>query len=398
MSPHDAHKTITDLRDHLARHDKPIAFLFGAGTSCSVKEAGPGAGAGKPLIPAVAGLTEICKQEVENLGKIFQEAWLKVATECSTGGRPAQIEDILSRLRMMLSAMGEKDQLLGLDQTGVSRFEETVRRTIARVANPASALIPDETPHRQMARWLAKTSRQFPVEIFTLNYDVLIEMAFEGERIPLFDGFVGSYRPFFLPDSLRRIETAPGPNWVRLWKMHGSVTWRREEKDGRLRIVRGGPNDSGEMILPSSQKYDESRQQPYAAFMDRLTRFLDQDDALLVTCGFSFGDEHINSVIFSAMENRPRTHVYSLQFEDVGDGHTLVQRGLKRRNLIVVCPKTGIIGGRRADWRLDQAALFVDTVFELDPSTGAGAVAKTGMMRLGDFTKFCEFLRSMDER
>lgn len=36
MSPHDAHKTIADLRDHLARHDKPIAFLFGAGTSCAV--------------------------------------------------------------------------------------------------------------------------------------------------------------------------------------------------------------------------------------------------------------------------------------------------------------------------------------------------------------------------
>jgi hypothetical protein len=399
MSPHDAHKTIADLRDHLARHDKPIAFLFGAGTSCSVKTAGTGAGAGKPIVPAVAGLTEICKEEVEHLGKNFQEAWLRVATECSVGGRPAQIEDILSRLRMMLSAMGEKDQLLGLDQTGVSTFEKTVRSTIARVANPASALIPDETPHRQMARWLAKTSRQFPVEIFTLNYDVLFEMAFETERISLFDGFVGSYRPFFLPDSLRRIENAPGANWVRLWKMHGSVTWRREkDRDGRLRIVRGEPNDSGEMILPSFHKYDESRQQPYAAFMDRLTRFLDQDDALLVTCGFSFGDEHINNVIFSAIENRPRTHVYSLQFEDIADGHDLVQRGLRQRNLLVVCPKAGIIGGRRADWRLEVPARFVDIVFELDPSTGPSAAPKTGQMRLGDFTKFCEFLRSMDER
>lgn len=86
MSPHDAHKTIADLRDHLARHDKPIAFLFGAGTSCSVKTAGAGVGAGKPLIPAVAGLTEVCKREVESLGKPFQEAWHKVSTECSVGG------------------------------------------------------------------------------------------------------------------------------------------------------------------------------------------------------------------------------------------------------------------------------------------------------------------------
>jgi outer membrane protein assembly factor BamD (BamD/ComL family) len=33
---HDAQKTLANLRDHLARHDKPIAFFFGAGTSCAV--------------------------------------------------------------------------------------------------------------------------------------------------------------------------------------------------------------------------------------------------------------------------------------------------------------------------------------------------------------------------
>ena len=32
-----------------------------------------------------------------------------------------------------------------------------------------------------------------------------------------------------------------------------------------MRVVRGDPDLAGEMILPSFQKYDESRQQPYAA-------------------------------------------------------------------------------------------------------------------------------------
>jgi hypothetical protein len=397
MSQHDAYKTIADLRDHLARHDKPIAFLFGAGTSCSVETAGTGPDAGKPLIPAVAGLTDICKQEVGKIGKPYADAWVKLVDQCVAAGRSAQIEEILSRLRMMLGAMGAGDALLGLDRSGVSEFEKNVRQTIAKIANPARSLIPEETPHRAMARWLAKTSRQFPVEIFTLNYDVFIEMALETERIPLFDGFVGSHRPFFFPDSLRRIESAPGANWVRLWKMHGSVTWKREDTDGRLRIVRGEPDNSGEMILPSFQKYDESRQQPYAAFMDRLARFLDQDDALLVTCGFSFGDEHINNVIFSAIENRPRTHIYSLQFGEVPDGHDLLGRGQRQRNLIVICPKVGVIGGRRAEWRLEQTAPFVDIVFEPDGGAGTGTGAKTGQMRLGNFTKFCAFLNSMGE-
>jgi hypothetical protein len=399
MLSHDAHKAIADLRDHLARHDKPIAFLFGAGTSCSVMAIKPDGGTPEiPLIPAVAGLTRICASEVQGLGSEYEQAWTKLEALCSSDGRSPNIEAILSRLRMMLGAMGKQDQLLGLDHTGIAKFEETVRRTIASVANPDRKLIPEETPHRLMARWLARTSRQNPVEIFTLNYDVLIEMAFEAERIPLFDGFVGSYRPFFLPDSLRRPEAAPGLNWVRLWKMHGSVTWRRENLDGRARIIRGEPDDSGEMILPSFHKYDESRQQPYAAIIDRLSRFLDQDDAILITNGFSFGDEHINNVIFSAIENRPRTHVYSFQFEEFPDGHELIRRALRQRNLILVGPKTGVIGGRRAQWRLEEPAPFVDIAFELAPKTESDPQPKIGQMKLGDFGKFCEFLRSMSDR
>jgi hypothetical protein len=180
--------------------------------------------------------------------------------------------------------------------------------------------------------------------------------------------------------------------------MHGSVTWRREQRGGRERIVRGEPDASGEMILPSFHKYDESRQQPYAAFIDRLARFLDQDDALLVTSGFSFGDEHINNVIFSAIENRPRTHVYALQFIEPADNQDLLKRALRQRNLIVGGPKTGIIGGRQAEWSLDEPAPFVDVVFEPDPKTEANPQPKTGQLKLGDFAKFCEFLRSMGER
>jgi hypothetical protein len=392
MSSHDALKTIADLRDHLARHDKPLAFLFGAGTSCAVNEENQ---PGKPLIPAVAGLTQICASEVQCLGKEYAEAWTKIEAQCASNGNSANIESILSRLRMMLGAVGEQDKLLGLDRNGIAKFEEKVRRTIAKTVNPPKGLIPQETPHRLMARWLARNSRKMPIEIFTLNYDVLIEMAFESERIPLFDGFVGSYQPFFLPDSLRRPETAPGANWVRLWKMHGSVNWLREIRDGRVRIIRGEPDDSGEMILPSFQKYDESRQQPYAAFMDRLARFLDQDDALLLTSGFSFGDEHINNVIFSAIENRPRTHVYSLQFDDIKAEQDLIKRSLRQRNIIVLGPNSGVIGGRRADWRFEDTAPCVDIAFELTSPSETNPQTQNGRLKLGDFAKFCEFLQLM---
>ena len=234
----------------------------------------------------------------------------------------------------------------------------------------------------------------------SVNYDVLIEHGLEAERIPLFDGFVGSFRPFFHPDSLHRLEAAPGGNWTRLWKMHGSVTWRRIDQDGRVRVVRGEPDPAGEMIYPSFQKYDESRQQPYAAFTDRLSRFLEQDDALLIVAGFSFGDEHINNLVFGALENRPRTHVYALQFDERPEDSDLVKRAYQRPNMIVIGPSTGIIGGRRAAWAPVESPLFMDCgVFELKANAsadhGENADAKIGVMKIGDFASFCDFLESM---
>lgn len=394
---HDAQKTLADLRDHLARHDKPIAFFFGAGTSCSVAVSAGDGGKPQPLIPAVPGLTASCKEDGGHLGEKFTKAWASIEAHCKDGKLDPHVENILSRLRMMLNAIGKDDTLCGLKADELKKLEECVRTTIARIVTPDLKNLSADFPHRKFARWLAKSSRRACVEIFTVNYDVLIEHALESERIPVFDGFVGSYRPFFHPDSLRRAETAPGANWTRLWKMHGSVTWRRIEQDGRVRVVRGEPDPAGEMILPSFQKYDESRQQPYASFTERLTRFLEQDDALLIVAGFSFGDEHINNLIFGALENRPRTHVYALQFDEFGEESVLIKRAYQRSNLIVVGPESGVIGGRRAKWTPAESPTFMDGVFELKETTGAAGAAKvkSGLMKVGDFACFCHFLESM---
>ena len=400
---HSPQKTLSDLRDHLARHDKPIAFFFGAGTSCSVRVPSALTDEPEPLIPDVDGLTLKCQEAVSALGEEFSAAWDSIVTKCEANCQDPTVENVLSRVRMMLAAIGDGDTLSGLARPEIKRLEETMRRTIAQLVTPDSSRIPDDLPHRQFARWIVRTARQHPVEIFTVNYDILTELALEAERVPVFDGFVGSYQPFFHAESLRRKDAAPGVNWVRLWKMHGSVTWRRVEHAGHIRIVRGRPDPSGEMILPSFEKYDESRQQPYVAIMDRLSRFLELDDALLIVAGFSFGDEHINSVIFSALENNPRTHVYALQFNDGDDDAEHIKRSVERRNLVVIEPKTGIIGGMRGEWSDPADAASINKAYEAaqTPTPLAGEAdseeqtAPTGRMKIGDFSSFCSFLSSM---
>ncbi len=37
-----------------------------------------------------------------------------------------------------------------------------------------------------------------PIELFTTNYDLLLEEALEDEEIPYFDGFVGSKKSFLI--------------------------------------------------------------------------------------------------------------------------------------------------------------------------------------------------------
>lgn len=397
---HDAQKTLADLRDHLSRHDKPIAFLFGAGCSCAVKVPDKDDPTKtNPIIPAVPGLTLACRTDVFVLGAQFAAAWNSIESQCRASNLDPNIETILSRLRMMLNAIGAEDTLCGLKRDELIVLEESVRKTIARVVTPDLGSLPQDFPHRRFARWLAKSSRQSPVEVFTVNYDVLIEHALETERIPIFDGFVGSYMPFFHSDSLRRLEAAPGASWTRLWKMHGSVTWRRVEQGGRARVVRGNPDQAGEMILPSFQKYDESRLQPYAAFTDRLSRFLEQDDALLIAAGFAFADEHINNLIFGTLESRPRTHVYALQFSDPPEGSDLFKRALQRSNMIAIGPQTGIIGGRRGVWAPTECPPFMADVFSLkieEPAAKDGGNKVTsGQMKIGDFAAFCNFLESM---
>lgn len=399
---HDAHKLLADLRDHLARHDKRVAFLFGAGTSCAVRiPPTEDDEDDEPLIPDVAVLTEMCKDTIKTEGDQYAKGWDNVWLACKEINQNPNVEDVLSRLRMMLEAIGASETLAGLSKDELTTFEALLRQKIASVANPPLDDYIGTLPHRQFARWLIKVVRQHPVEVFTVNYDILIELALEAERVPVFDGFVGSYRPFFHPDSLRHKEWAPGKNYTRLWKMHGSVTWQKETIDGRVRVVRGSPDQSGAMILPSFQKYDESRQQPYASFAERLSRFLETDDALLVICGFGFGDQHINNLIFAALENRPRTHAYALQYGDPGQDSDLAKRAHKLDNLVVVGPDSGIVGGRHAKWGAPNG--LVDTLGMYEPIPNAQEVDTDNsvdlmtsvQMKVCDFAQFCRFLDSM---
>jgi hypothetical protein len=403
MSVHDPRQAIELLRDHLATHNKPICFLFGAGTSSSVNIAAPGAmPAFTPLIPAINELTRKCGDAVAALGEAFEDAWARLVDECSAAGVDPNIEIILSRIRTKMTAMGAGDTLLGLDGARMAEVEKEIRKAIVKCAAPLETTIPADLPHHKFARWVRQATRKQAIEVFTTNYDILFERSLESARVPLFDGFVGAWQPYFHPEALESEETLPGPQFVRLWKIHGSINWMEREVAMARRVVRisGEPDSDGTMVFPSQRKYDESRKQPYQALMDRLSAVLARDGALLVACGYSFNDEHINARMLSVLERRPLSHVVALRYSDLPADDPIVTLASSYSNLMILGPDAGVLGGRWGAWRLtesldDRARDFFSPAFMLDAAPAGGTPPVTGKLLLGDFNSFCSFLSTM---
>ena len=410
MSTHDPKQVIDDLRSHLAAHDRQLAFLFGAGTSSAVNVApAPAAGEKRkrePLIPGIDALTEVCRLAVVGMGGNQAAAWETLVKQCEHDGRPVNVENVLSKVRVKIDALGEEETLMDLDRTQLRGIESTICKAIAKMVTPPEERIPPHIPHDDFAAWVKKVNRTAPLEVFTTNYDVLFERAFEASLVPIFDGFVGTYHPFFYPECLDDDDLLPKSRWIRLWKLHGSVNWHVEDGTTGKRITRGQDNESGELILPSHRKYDESRKQPFVAYMDRLSRILSSEYALLITCGYSFSDEHINAILYGALDNRNTGNIIALQFHDLKETDPVTSAAVRRSNLTVIGPNGGVISGVWGLWQLTQPVdnkmrSFMDIGFDsnaLPEDKGSPAVASAdlqGRMRLGDFNWFCRFLKEM---
>lgn len=388
-------------------HDQTFCFLFGAGTSSAINIA-PSPASGKkreyiPLIPSIVALTQRCKEEASLLGDEFKRAWELLEVQCERAQKAINIENILSLVQSKIDAIGPGEKLLNLERDDLEKLEKNIRNAIAKSVAPREELIPEEIPHYGFTEWMKRASRHQPIEIFTTNYDLLIERALEHAQLPYFDGFVGSFEPFFHIDCIEDENYLPPKTWGRLWKIHGSVNWALKTINKRKAIIRKGITETGEMILPSHRKYDESRKQPYTALLDRLSKTLNKDHSLLVTCGYSFGDQHINAVIFSALDARPTANVISLQYDDLRPESPLVKWASKRSNLMVLGPNAGVVGSKWGEWKLlrpvdEKTHSFMDIVFDSNAAIESDSDALTGVLGLGDFNVFCKFLLTMERK
>ncbi len=163
---------------------------------------------------------------------------------------------------------------------------------------------PSEFHTRFFRRLCSQNSRKRPCDIFSLNYDTILEASLDKCKIPYVDGFRGGNRAWFDPEVYNLDAKAA----IRIYKLHGSINWI-QDADGIVRCNRNGSSNAGEepvVIYPSEQKYFQSQYGIYEtlfkSFRDRLRN--KQKNNCLVVLGYSFNDDHINAAIFDSIAEK----------------------------------------------------------------------------------------------
>jgi hypothetical protein len=329
---HQPSQVLSDLAEKLGARHRHVVFLLGAGASCAAG------------LPDLAGL-------LTAVGRLLTGAHKSDFERLATG---RNIEGVLTHLRL-IAALGATDKIDGLDVSEARALDTAICRAIASVISESEAVYEH---HARFGRWLARNPHERPIELFTTNYDLLIEKGLEQVGCPYFDGFVGILEGRFRSDlvdgydeSVGLSATQPPTSWARLWKLHGSVSWRERESEGDTKAIVRTTADSAEeslAIYPSFEKYQQSRRLPFVALSDRFRRSLAIPETFALIVGYSFGDEHINELLFDAAQLHPATEVMCLFHGELPD--SVVRRSLEIPNLVAIGRSEGIIGGVRGRW------------------------------------------------
>lgn len=337
---------------------------------------------GNSLMPGVEALTT---QALEALGDQQKVAAEAIRAELGTG---ANIESILTRIRLLHQALGPA-QVHGLNSEGYKELGAEVCRKIGEVVG---APLPQErNPYTELVSWISGTLRAHAVEIFTTNYDLLFEEAFERSRASYFDGFSGGHLPFFDPVSVAGDDLPP--RWSRLWKLHGSLGWDLEGDS----VVRGRGRAASQLVYPDHLKYELTQKQPYSALFERLRQFLLTPDSILLTSGFSFRDAHICAMLDEALAMNANASVLAFQYMPLASEEAACKLAYDRPNLSVYASDGAVIGGVKGTWRPGEPPKNWGDIRAT--FWGPRWPGDTNRFLLGDFaflTRFCALAQATD--
>ena len=207
-------REIRELKNQLS-YSKRHGFFFGAGTSCALG------------IPDITALTKQVKADLQDPSKSH---YAKIEADLSSTGpqQNVSIEDILTQVRQIRAITHESETRAYIEINGkqAKALDSDICKSIYKIIS-ASEDGANLASTKKFAAWLSIQGKAYSKEIFTSNYDLIIEKSLEQISMPYLDGFVGSHEPFFWQECLDTFVQGQDltHNWLRLWKLHGSLNW-----------------------------------------------------------------------------------------------------------------------------------------------------------------------------
>lgn len=335
-------------------------------------------GAGSSRACGLPGMKELQERVVLDLKAGDKEAFKR-----QLKGR--NLEETLTHIRRIAALVSGETEFDGLTNKKAKALDSAVCKAIVKALDIKNARL---EPMYRFAAWAARADYKLPIELFTVNYDLLLETALDSLRVPYFDGFVGTIQARF---HTKLVEGKFGADrelipafFVRLWKMHGSVNWCWQEDRQIVRL--GHPIAEGAAaIFPSDTKYEESRRVPFIVLQDCFRRALHEPETLVLISGYSFRDPHMNDIIFDAASHCPRSEFQVFCYSDIPEA--LADHALNMPNLQVANGREAILGGVRGEWEPPKdppPSLWVKEQFGLRDFTNLAAHLARSVKRVAD--------------
>jgi len=159
--------------------------------------------------------------------------------------------------------------------------------------------------------------------IFTLNYDLAFEYAFDKLGVFYIDGFAGFHKRYFKPETFEYDMFYPGSTTagkvqriekvVRYFKLHGSISWIKSEKRDAnnlygieelpIPLIEKSNKKGDTIVYPFAVKKSYTLDFPYSELFRQFASTISEPQSVLITVGYAFADEHINDIIFQALSN-----------------------------------------------------------------------------------------------
>jgi hypothetical protein len=305
-----------------------------------------------------------CEEELKDKEKVDEYA-AKSAKTCGRG--TANIEDQI-RAAMQLEAgftvMGDKraavweteiDKQLKRFMDSILDSERMIRQAKSNKKEKADDLLVSF-----LLSFASRTATRERLNLFTTNYDRLIEYGCDLAGLHVLDRFIGALSPVFRASRLNidihynppgiRGEPRYLEGVIRLCKIHGSIDWRWEEKELRRYAVPFGaaadhpdmPTEpSGSvMIYPNPAKDVETLVYPYAELFRDFAAAVCRPNSSLVTYGYGFGDDHVNRII-KDMLTIPSTHLVIIAWDQTAPDKKDDTANTSRQRIISFCQKVG---------------------------------------------------------